>query len=88
MFAFDTSRGLGMCTVLDKNDTKCTTSCLVYLRFENKDWSVCGKVPSDLLFRRQWGHVGNQDRRWGRGTGRILVVLHVGRSMSHRRNKA
>ena len=79
MFAIDTSRSLGMCTIFDKNDTKRTASSLVYLRFEYKDRSVCGKVSPDLFLWCQWGDIGNQDRRRGRGASRILVVLQNAR---------
>jgi hypothetical protein len=61
MFALDTPRSLGMCTILDKNDTERTTSSFVYLRLEYKDWSMRGKVSSDLFLWCQWGDVGNQD---------------------------
>jgi hypothetical protein len=41
MFALDTPRSLGICTILDKNDTKRTAGSFIYLRLEQKDWSVC-----------------------------------------------
>jgi len=52
MFTLDAPGSLGMCTKLDKNDTKSTACGLVYLRLKYKNWTVRGKKSSDLFLWR------------------------------------
>jgi hypothetical protein len=87
MFTLDAAGGFGMCTIFDKDDTKRSAGGFVYLRLEQKDLTVRGKVPSDLFLWRQWGDVSNQDRSRGWGTSGIFVMLQDAKSIVEKRYK-
>ena len=79
MFAIDASPSLGMCAIFDENNIKRFTSSLVYLRFEHKDRSVCGKPSPDLFLGINGETLVTKTDVGGRGRegSRILVVLQA-----------